>query len=50
LLNARAVVSDVRNAVLDERFDVVVANPPFHVGKHTISMYRTSSFAMPSRC
>ena len=33
--NARALVSDVASAVLDERFDVVVANPPFHVGKHT---------------
>lgn len=32
---ARALVSDVASAVLDERFDVVVANPPFHVGKHT---------------
>jgi len=33
--NARAVVSDVAGAVLDQRYDVVVANPPFHVGKHT---------------
>lgn len=34
-LNARAVLSDVATELLDERFDVVVANPPFHVGKHT---------------
>ena len=34
-MNAHAVVSDVGTAVLEERFDVVVANPPFHVGKHT---------------
>ena len=33
--NFRAVVSDVASAVLDERFDVVVTNPPFHVGKAT---------------
>lgn len=33
--NARAVVSDVASAVLDQRYDVVVANPPFHVGRHT---------------
>ena len=31
----RALVSDVASAVLDERFDVVVTNPPFHVGKAT---------------
>ena len=31
--NARALVSDVASAVLDQQFDVVVANPPFHVGK-----------------
>ncbi|MBL0172986.1 MAG: methyltransferase [Gemmatimonadaceae bacterium] len=30
--NARALVSDVASAVRDESFDVVVANPPFHVG------------------
>ncbi len=35
LSNASAVVSDIASAVLDQRFDVVVANPPFHVGKHT---------------
>ena len=33
--SARALVSDVASAVLDERFDVVVTNPPFHVGKAT---------------
>ncbi|MEQ1690090.1 MAG: class I SAM-dependent methyltransferase [Gemmatimonas sp.] len=32
--NARVHVSDVASAVLHDRFDVVVANPPFHVGKH----------------
>lgn len=31
----RALTSDVGAAVLDERFDVVVTNPPFHVGKAT---------------
>ena len=33
--NYRALTSDVAAAVLDERFDVVVTNPPFHVGKAT---------------
>lgn len=33
--NASVVVSDVASAVIDERFDVVVSNPPFHVGKAT---------------
>lgn len=33
--NYRALTSDVATAVLDERFDVVVTNPPFHVGKTT---------------
>jgi 16S rRNA (guanine1207-N2)-methyltransferase len=33
--NARVVASDVAASVADERFDVVVANPPFHVGIHT---------------
>ena len=33
--NATVVVSDVASAVIDERFDVVVSNPPFHVGKAT---------------
>ena len=33
--NFRALVSDVAGAVLGERFDVVVTNPPFHVGKAT---------------
>ncbi len=31
----RALASDVAGAVLEERFDVVVTNPPFHVGKAT---------------
>ena len=35
LANARAIVSDIASAVLDEQFDVVVTNPPFHVGKST---------------
>jgi 16S rRNA (guanine1207-N2)-methyltransferase len=33
--NYRALTSDIASAVLDERFDVVVTNPPFHVGKTT---------------
>ncbi len=33
--NCRALTSDVASAVLDERFDLVVCNPPFHVGKMT---------------
>ena len=33
--NATAMCSDVAAAVRDERFDVVVTNPPFHVGKAT---------------
>lgn len=33
--HAQALVSDVASAVSDQTFDVVVANPPFHVGKHT---------------
>lgn len=33
--NASVVVSDIASAVIDERFDVVVSNPPFHVGKAT---------------
>jgi 16S rRNA (guanine1207-N2)-methyltransferase len=33
--NAVALTSDVAGAVLAERFDVVVTNPPFHVGKST---------------
>ena len=33
--NWRAIASDVASAVLSERFDVVVTNPPFHVGKAT---------------
>lgn len=35
VMRFRALVSDVASAVLDERFDVVVTNPPFHVGKAT---------------
>jgi 16S rRNA (guanine1207-N2)-methyltransferase len=35
LTNVRATTSDVAAAVLGERFDVVVTNPPFHVGKAT---------------
>lgn len=33
--NARAMTSDVASSVLDERFDVVLANPPFHLGRDT---------------
>ena len=33
--NCRVISSDIADAVLDERFDVVVTNPPFHVGKAT---------------
>ena len=35
LTNARAIVSDIAAAVLEERFDLVITNPPFHVGKST---------------
>jgi 16S rRNA (guanine1207-N2)-methyltransferase len=35
LESARALGSDVASAVLDEQFDLVVTNPPFHVGKGT---------------
>ena len=35
MTNWRALPSDIAAAVLDERFDVVVTNPPFHVGKAT---------------
>ena len=35
VVNYRAFTSDVAAAVLDERFDIVVTNPPFHVGKAT---------------
>jgi 16S rRNA (guanine1207-N2)-methyltransferase len=31
----RVLASDVAGAVRDERFDLVVCNPPFHVGKAT---------------
>lgn len=30
----RVIASDVAGAVIGERFDVVVTNPPFHIGKH----------------
>ena len=33
--NYRALPSDVAGAVIDERFDLVVTNPPFHIGKQT---------------
>lgn len=33
--NFRAMPSDVASAVIGEQFDVVVTNPPFHVGKET---------------
>ncbi|MEO5815304.1 MAG: methyltransferase [Gemmatimonadaceae bacterium] len=33
--SARAIGSDVASAVLEEQFDLVVTNPPFHVGKAT---------------
>ncbi len=33
--NCRVLPSDVAGAVLDQRFDAVIANPPFHVGKRT---------------
>ncbi|MDQ6611572.1 MAG: methyltransferase [Gemmatimonadota bacterium] len=35
LRNCGVLVSDVALAVIDERFDVVVSNPPFHIGKAT---------------
>ncbi len=35
ITNYQVLPSDVAGAVLDERFDVVVTNPPFHVGKQT---------------
>lgn len=35
IANARVLASDVAAAVINERFDVVVTNPPFHVGKAT---------------
>lgn len=33
--NTHAIASDVAGSVLEERFDIVVTNPPFHVGKVT---------------
>jgi 16S rRNA (guanine1207-N2)-methyltransferase len=33
--DARVLGSDIASAVLGEQFDVVVTNPPFHVGKAT---------------
>lgn len=35
MANARAMVSDIAEAVRGEQYDVVVTNPPFHIGKHT---------------
>lgn len=35
ITNTSAICSDVGGEVLGERFDVVVTNPPFHVGKGT---------------
>ncbi len=35
LRGVRVLASDITEAVRDERFDVVISNPPFHVGKHT---------------
>lgn len=35
LPTARVIASDIAAAVLDEQFDLVVTNPPFHVGKST---------------
>jgi 16S rRNA (guanine1207-N2)-methyltransferase len=35
ITNYRVLPSDVAGTVLDERYDVVVTNPPFHVGKQT---------------
>ncbi len=35
LTNCRAMCSDIASAVRDDRFDLVVTNPPFHVGKAT---------------
>jgi 16S rRNA (guanine1207-N2)-methyltransferase len=33
--NVRLATSDVGSAVMGDRFDVVVTNPPFHIGKST---------------
>jgi 16S rRNA (guanine1207-N2)-methyltransferase len=33
--HARALPSDVASAVINERYDLVVSNPPFHSGKKT---------------
>ena len=35
LSNVTVLASDVASAVIDQRFDVVVTNPPFHTGKAT---------------
>ena len=35
LANCTAISSDIAYAVREERFDLVVTNPPFHVGKGT---------------
>ncbi|MES2524278.1 MAG: methyltransferase [Gemmatimonadota bacterium] len=34
-VSARVLASDIASAVRDEQFDVVLSNPPFHVGKAT---------------
>ena len=38
LTNCVAMTSDIATAVFDQRFDVVVTNPPFHIGKATTLM------------
>ena len=35
MANYRAIASDIAGSVMEERFDVVITNPPFHVGKTT---------------
>jgi 16S rRNA (guanine1207-N2)-methyltransferase len=35
LANCTVQVSDVASAVINQKFDVVITNPPFHVGKGT---------------
>ncbi|MEP6619299.1 MAG: methyltransferase [bacterium] len=35
LINFSALTSDIAGEVLDQRFEAVVTNPPFHVGKAT---------------
>lgn len=36
--NVEVVASDVASAVVDERFDVVVTNPPFHAGNRATDL------------